>query len=215
MIKHAVAGALCAFGIVVVACAGGGGEDTEDGNSEECSSDSDCKGDRVCSDGSCVDQPSPNGGSTSSSPPPAECSEVGESCASTGCCTDGNALCVDYGASVGTLCGAKCEYGNECESGCCGGLKDGGGVCSPYDYCEWGVPCTDDDHCNSNVCLGWCSESCSDSNDCASNGWCYELNGGGQYCFPQCETNSDCSIYPGTVCELFETVDGYDIWTCG
>lgn len=213
MIKMKLVGALGVFGLVVAACAGGGSEDSEDGSSDECSSDSDCKGERICSDGACVDQPSPNGGSTGSAPPPS-CSDVGESCASTGCCNDSNALCVDYGGSLGTVCADRCDQGSDCQTGCCGGLQDGGGTCAPVEYCDWGVPCSGNEYCNSNVCIGWCSEYCSDSNDCASNGWCYSTNGGSQYCFPECSTNADCSMYPGSVCELYETVDGYDIWTC-
>lgn len=49
----------------------------------------------------------------------------------------------------------------------------------------------------------------------AKHGWCYSTNGGSQYCFPECSTDADCSLYPGAVCELYETVDGYNVWTCG
>jgi len=104
MMKETLAGALVAFGVMVAACAGGGSEDSADGNTGECSSDSDCKGDRVCSDGECVEAPSPNGGSSSSGPPPPSCADIGESCASEECCNDGG-ICVNYGGSLGTLCG--------------------------------------------------------------------------------------------------------------
>lgn len=201
-------GVAVAFGSMMAACEGGA-ENSGASGPEQCASDNDCKGDRVCDDGQCVAPSPPSGGSGPG------CSDVDESCSDTGCCNDSDATCVAYGGAVGTMCGSVCEYGSQCKSGCCAGLQEGGGVCAPMEYCDWKVPCDAANYCASDICIGWCSDTCSNSNDCASDGWCYATSGGGQYCYPECSTDADCSMYPGAVCELYETVDGYDVWTCG
>jgi hypothetical protein len=235
MIKMTFAGALCAFGLAVVACGGGSSEDSEDdGNSDECSSDSDCKGDRVCSDGDCVDPPSPNGGNGAGgsgagtpnggnggngaggngggggSPP--VCADAGDSCVNVECCDD--AICVDYGGTLGTACGDPCTTGTDCNSGCCASLPNGQGVCAPDEYCGIPAYCEGPGNCLSDTCVGWCTDYCSSDSQCPGDTWCV-LNGADyQICFPGCDTNSDCTYLPGTSCQYVTTVNGYGQYVC-
>lgn len=75
-----------------------------------------------------------------SKPPSSSCfADVGETCAKNGDCCDyasGNAVCMAYGGSLGTRCGATCNQGSDCKSGCCVETNLGNRVCAPADACN-------------------------------------------------------------------------------
>jgi hypothetical protein len=64
--------------------------DDDDDDDEECSSDSDCKGDRVCDDGECVDPSGPTGTSSGTS---GGCATLGDDCSTSSCC--GSLVCAE------------------------------------------------------------------------------------------------------------------------
>ncbi len=75
------------------------------------------------------------GGTTGSG---GSCSAQGDGCEVNGDCCDfssGNALCVDYGAGYGALCGGTCSSGSDCNSGCCASTQEGNYVCAPSEFC--------------------------------------------------------------------------------
>ncbi len=101
----------------------------EEADNDGCSDDNDCKGDRVCDDGECVD---PDEASSS------RCDAVGDACGPDSCC--GDAVCVQYsGDQSFTVCEAPCVDGSQCPSGCCLPVGDGSvSTCSPAEYCGAG-----------------------------------------------------------------------------
>ena len=111
--------------MLAMACVPPTASDDDDGGG--CQADVDCKGERVCSDGECID---PGG---------ASCDAVGEACDASSCC--GAALCAQYSgeASSFTVCEAICVLDGECPSGCCLPLGDSGSsTCAPAELCMGG-----------------------------------------------------------------------------
>lgn len=227
MVVHKVLGLGSLCFIVPLALAGLGGcsssKGADDGGSE-CDSDADCKGDRICEEGACVNpEPSSSEGSGASGPggngsgaAPDSCSDAGESCASESCCEDNS--CVDF--DEGDYCAAHCGQGSDCVSGCCAPLEGGGSVCAPANYCgsgpggkPLGMACGSDSECASNDCIGWCTQPCSASSDCGG-GYCVTNEADQNVCFPSCGSTEHCSTFPGTTCQSGSSVEGTDISVC-
>lgn len=208
------------------------------GSGAGCTSDSDCKGSRVCKSGECVEGVT-DSGTPPPPPPPADagpvCSTPGKSCAtSLDCCPPGagaskGAVCLtdDY------VCHAKCTTDGECNSGCCAPLKGlSYGACAAKSYCETagvGDSCASGSSCQSGLLCaggtnGWCTHGCSDSSDCNGSyggknkyghyNWCMKTSGGANDCFPGCSTDADCSWYPGTTCKTGSTTVGVSVGVC-
>jgi hypothetical protein len=204
----ATALAFTLIGAPLGACSGGSGGGTGQTTSSECTSDSDCKGTRVCDNGSCVD---PNGapdagkhdsatsgsGTADSSPPPPACIATSHSCSDNGeCCNyqSGTGYCTDFGS--GGECADSCSSNSDCTSGCCAATSGGGSVCSPASQCQTtchaaGYSCTvNNDCCDYRNGQGYCAnfggttachDSCSSNSDCTS-GCCARLNNGAYVC---------------------------------
>ena len=168
---------------------------------DRCSSDQDCKGTRVCSDGVCVDptqQQTDSGtnNNTDGNVNNPTCDPVGTPCTATAnCCQSGTgigtagAICI----SNDNLCHAACSSNAECQSGCCA-LVEGQslGVCAAATQCappptcgQAGAACvTPTDCCQTGTpygetCLSEdyiCHDVCYASTDCTS-GCCIQLQG--------------------------------------
>jgi hypothetical protein len=109
---------VCPEGTDVNDCAGSGGCDyTNDGQCDE------PEGSGVCPEGTDVNDCATN-----------QCISAGNDCSGAGdtCCS--GTTCVDYG-SYGIACGTLCNYGSDCQSGCCVPLQNGGSVCAPASFC--------------------------------------------------------------------------------
>lgn len=151
MIKRASLRVVCLLAVVFAGANVGLGCTVEqaDDSGGECNSDSDCKGDRVCSDGSCVDPSSSEGGSSS----------TGESCSGDEQKCDGEALlscesgefveetcddiCEGYGFEGDGCDSSKCQCGDTTNARCANAL-------SAFCFCagEAGAPCTDEQATN-------------------------------------------------------------------
>ena len=44
--------------------------------------------------------------------------------------------------------------------------------------------------------------------------WCLLNNAGTDTCFPGCQTNADCSVYPNTTCKSVTDVTGRRVSVC-
>ena len=103
-----------------------------------------CAGDSDCGSDCCAEL---NNGETVCSPAnfcpddPPHCTGSGYSCDASSECCPGN-TCVNFGGGD-VLCAFECTYGEECNSGCCAPLEQGGGVCAPTSYCG-GAPADPD-----------------------------------------------------------------------
>jgi hypothetical protein len=109
----------------------------------------------------------------------------------------------DYNAQAScafgsTSCGPLCDTGRDLASAC------------KHDYqCTSGA-CTGADGSN-----GWCTTSCSNSNQCGSYAYCSKSSAGQYSCFPACTVSSDCSyIGPGVTCNTGTTAEGYNHTMC-
>jgi len=229
--KRHIAASMKALGLVSVlalvpvlsaACA------TDDA-ADECESDKDCRGDRVCEEGECVTPEENEPGATTSAPsttttpPPGDsCAQETEPCsAPSDCCGDstGTATCVLFDGQG--YCAHICAGGADCGSGCCAPLEqDSRSVCAPNEYCAGsgiGAPCDSDGECTSNMCAGgsgWCTAYCANSFECPGNNWCIQNAGGTNTCFPGCDTNADCAAFPGTSCQGVSTIDNMSHGVC-
>lgn len=111
--------------MLAMACVPTTASDDDDGGG--CQADVDCKGDRVCSDGECVDAGE------------ASCDAVDEACEADSCC--GASLCAQYSGEANsfTVCEALCAFDAECPTGCCLPLGDSGSsTCAPSELCMGG-----------------------------------------------------------------------------
>jgi len=95
-----------------------------------------------------------------------------------------------------------------------------------------GDPCASNDNCLSGKCSGtpgWCTQTCSATNaGCKGSGsdgfsnslghvnWCVETISVGNFCFPACSTNADCTPYgvSALTCQSGTSVTGFDIDVC-
>jgi hypothetical protein len=113
-----------------------------------CSSDSDCKGDRVCSDGACVDQ---------NRPPASECTSDND-CKGDRVCSDGACVAppspTGKGGSDGTA-----GQGGDCAVQCGIGCGDSCTDCMNKSCCSETYACANDDVC---VDLWNCVSACKD-----------------------------------------------------
>jgi hypothetical protein len=185
-------------GVGALACAG----PTADG----CSTDTDCKGNRVCISGTCVDgtgsgddggsQPTTDGGSNTDTSIGNTCDPVGTTCTTTtSCCQTGvgisaaGAVCI----SNDNLCHAACTTDAECTSGCCAPVEGQSlGVCAEASDCAPtcvapGGGCSlSTDCCQSGATIPYgatcltddytCHDICYASSEC-TGGCCIELQG--------------------------------------
>lgn len=176
-------------------CSSGGGGG---GSSSECSKDADCKGERVCSKGACVD---PGTGGTGGGSGAAGSSGSGGNCAGPGSYCSVNGDCCSAGDHIGPLgqvcisddssCHAACSSNSECSSGCCAGVSGSAyGACGAASLCETscgapGASCTVTGDCCSSAsnapygetCLSddyTCHADCTASSQCNS-GCCVKL----------------------------------------
>ncbi len=170
---------------------------------DRCVVDADCKGSRVCSNGTCEDpstqndaSPQNDGGGGDTGNNNNNCDPVGTACSSTAnCCQSGagigpsGALCI----SNDNLCHAACATNTECQSGCCA-LVEGQslGVCAAMSACaptctQPGGGCTLTTECcqtGTNIPYGatcltddlTCHDICYASSECTS-GCCIQLQG--------------------------------------
>ena len=187
--------AMVFVGLGAVACA--------TASADRCSSDNDCKGSRVCSQGICVD-PSNNNNSqddggtnnNNNNNNNNSCDSVGTTCTSTAnCCQTGSgigpsgAICI----SNDNLCHAACKTDAECASGCCAAVQGQSlGVCADSSNCAPtcaapGASCSVPADCcqtGTNIpygatCLSddyTCHDVCYASSECTS-GCCIQLQG--------------------------------------
>ena len=90
-----------------------------------------CNDNSDCGSGCCA---ALNNGETVCSPANyCECTDPGYACDANSDCCEGNS-CVNFGGGD-VLCAFDCTYGEECNSGCCAPLEQGGGVCAPTSFC--------------------------------------------------------------------------------
>lgn len=234
--KKTFMGACWVF-VAATACSSAGSKSSDlgsDAGTTGCSSDSDCKGSRVCKSGTCVDPTAPPDSGTSSDTgggcgilPGGPCTATSQCCQSPSVAPLGQTCVSDDNA-----CHANCTSDNECESGCCAPLKGQTyGVCASKSYCPSGGigdACASNASCESGNCAGgttgWCTRYCSYSSDCdgdygtqnkyGQDNWCVKNSGGSNVCFPGCSTNADCSWFPGTTCKPASTTTGVSINVC-
>lgn len=180
------------------------------------------------------------GGGSAGSPPAATCdlsfNDSGcDSCYQSKCkascaACSGNVDCVNL-----VNCIAKCTTSSCVDS--CGtafskGVADynaqascafGSTSCGPL--CDTGrdlaTSCSHDYQCSSGSCAGtdgsngWCTESCSNSDQCGAYAYCSKNSAGSYSCFPACTTNAGCSyIGPGATCGTGVTAEGYNHTMC-
>lgn len=155
-----------------------------------------------------------------------KCGQCGES----QCCGKAEACMADASCKSLTECVVACGESSSCTQGCvnkysagvallqsllncmdgkctaqCGGGSSGLGI---------GEKCTSSSQCESGSCTGtsssdpgWCNDTCYSNADCGINAYghlnyCLETEGGGDYCFPGCSSNADCTKYgPGITCQ--------------
>lgn len=101
-------------------------------------------------------------------------------------------------ASSPSICGPVCDTGYVTAASC------------SYDYqCSPGS-CTGSDGSN-----GFCTASCSNSDQCGKYAWC-SLNASNSYsCFPACSTSSDCAyLGAGFTCGTGKTKEGSSVGMC-
>ena len=214
---------LVSLGAIVSAggCASNTADQGVGGGGAECTKDADCKGDRVCEDGSCVDpggsKSTGSGKTTSSTGSGPSCTlDAGDACGGSDCCKAGN-TCVNYGGTLGQVCGADCTSPSGCSSGCCGALQGGGGACAPTEYCSIGLHCDSSNNCLAGDFCGdgnWCTDYCSNSDQCGNFAWCLAASSGNDECFPSCSTNADCAAWSGATCQFHTTVDSHSVYVC-
>ena len=171
------------------------GTDGCDGDCGECDKDS------VCVDGVCESD--------------CEC-EKGEFECEEGIfkhCNDGCYLevkpCTEVCEAAGYDSSEGCKSDASGDQEVCDCRKEGGfGI---------GDPCLVGDECTSGICAAedgaWCTDECLTYEDCAgdfvdklnANGFlntCIPSAAGVYMCFPKCNGNPDCSVYPNSVCQL-------------
>ena len=167
-----------------------------------CAADVDCKGNRICQDGECVD--AGNGGS-SAGPGAANGSQgngpstgsscttpvAGEVCSPADGCCDG-AACIDAG-DAGSRCADRCTESSDCKSGCCAAFG-ADNVCAPVAYCAGTtaicvLSCIDDPGCYTDPiapetadCTNCVQNAANTAADCATSAVFSD----------QCQNNSAC-----------------------
>ena len=200
-------------------------------NSAECSRDSDCKGERICDNGSCVADD--NGGNTTTT----------SSTTSPACpCSAGQFDC--NGTTSLNSCDDGCHWTfNGCTTACTGAGYDktsgceyssnlGHDACMCFDLGGIGDACATSDQCASGSCngAGWCSSNsgntCTTDSGCngtAGNGsnntngyanHCVNTTSGGHQCFPGCTINSDCAQYAFGICKSAPSNRGAFVQCC-
>lgn len=168
----------------VVAC--GGGED-ENNSSGSCANDNDCKGDRICAAGECVDPSGSGGGTGNSSNGGGETGNSSNGGGETGNSSNGGGETGN--SSSGGAIGDTCDEHGQCDSQFCrkpAGAFDG--KCAINDF---GEMCQGNSDCEYGACLvandlddfGYCTTTCSDFSDCPTFWNCEEVgNANGTYC---------------------------------
>lgn len=115
--------------------------------------------------------------------------------------------------------GSKCARSTECDSGQVCDLQNGGGKCAPDPaHAAIGTPCSSTVDCGTDprsACLtdpgdgypgGYCGmEPCDDVHVCPPGATCVALGGETPGCFKSCQTDADCRVREGYVCQLFVT----------
>ena len=189
-----------AVGGLSLAAGCGGAVDKEGGDA--CSSDSDCKGDRICEDGECVDPagsnngtsanngttPSNNGTTPSNNGTTPSNNGTTPSNNGTTPSNNGTTPSNNGGPAAGEI-GAECFDSSECNSAYCRAEAGGiGGTCAENDF---GDTCQGPEDCLYGACLvrndgdiaGYCSATCESFTDCPTFWDCGELNNAaGTYC---------------------------------
>jgi hypothetical protein len=84
---------------------------------------------------------------------------------------------------------------------------------------QLGGPCSSsqESQCASDDCNGvWCTQLCASDSNCSSRTTCAELPDGFHYCFPNCTSNSDCSVYGSNfTCQQGFDASGFVVTICG
>lgn len=182
---------LIAMGLLTVAMGGLGAACGDSGEGDSCSSDNDCKGDRICEGGECVSPGStdssndssntPNNAPTSNSPNNAPTSNTPNNAPTSN--TPNNAPTSNAPNNSSGGIGDDCFSDSDCDSDYCRRDK-----CAEHDF---GNTCQGPDDCAHGACLvrddgdiaGYCSATCESFSDCPSFWDCEELNNAaGTYC---------------------------------
>lgn len=144
--------------VIALGCSSSGGSGGT-GSGDACTSDSDCKGSRVCVGGQCVD-PTPTDSGTRTDTH--VCQPSGQSCAVNGdCCqTDPSAPKGEACITNDHVCHAKCDANGECESGCCAKVTgETYGACAAASAC---CSCSAGSYaCSGSGSIQSCDDGCS------------------------------------------------------
>ena len=155
------------------------------GEDVECTNNSDCSGDQICSGGNCIDGSSapPSGG-------------IGAPCGMSQNDCDPGLFCVgdQNGSTFCTRqCGEGCPVGWSCQE-----VRFGRGqraqICledenDPVGRGEFGDPCNAGYNCATGFCVSngndaFCSQACGGDEDCPEGSECAPLSNGGGACLP-------------------------------
>lgn len=187
--------------VLVMAALGCGGMDPQPScrtSGEACAVTADCCSTMVCNGGTCGEP----------------CKQTGQACyatsgGGTNCCA--GLTCTTSGCAAPSTCGGLAA---SCGSmfDCCQGL-----TCPRYgSTCAKGLigdPCAENADCGSGICVGWCTKTCFSDAACGSTNYCIATSSSYK-CFPFCQTNADCAIYPGTTCKIGSDPDGLSLPVC-
>lgn len=236
--RFAVLKPLCALGLGVVLAGGGcsnviGLDDYEevddvDGRGGRANTDPPATGGRPPASGGTAPMPTGGAGPSGASCELPNASANCRQCVETSCAAEcgrcrGDPACV---AVLGCL--RDCAGDSECLASCADEHPDG---VAPFlelyaDYscgfttCKLactgrlgaiGDACDANAHCQGAFCSGpdgWCTGLCDTSLDCPANSQCVVNGLGTTTCFMGCQSDDDCLLYPGTVCQMVEAVDG-------
>jgi hypothetical protein len=144
-------------------------------------------------------------------------------CTSAADCGVGRA-CIDGECFVACTTASNCVAGMTCAN-----LDANGTVCVPsqWQLTATGDACSSSASCRSDDCAGspaWCTVTCQADSDCVggnngANGRglansCVGASSGGNYCFPDCRSNADCSQFGAATCKSVVNVAGASVNVC-
>lgn len=180
---------LATAGLVLLLAACGNAADDDD---DECGADTDCKGDRICEAGSCVDPDDSGGGDDTNDDNNDDSNNDGSTEAY--CCLNGEYYDCPDDDAVSTCsldgpgdCSRDSSQDAECDDDS-GGGDDGDDNTGGSDV---GDSCNSNSECNNNICVvtdgtdrvGYCSKQCDSFSDCPDFWDCEEIDGAtGTYC---------------------------------
>ena len=111
---------------------------------------------------------------------------------------EGTKTCNAEGSGVGecTTADGPCPEIPDTTSATTSGVTTGAGGGGTGGTKELFEGCADGSECVSGTCEGFCTQACTDFNDCPDTGDCVKYDGGQkQVCAPYCTNQDDCAIY--------------------